>query len=130
MHEMTEVMGRVGSLGKAISSGVYTPLDLFRYQSATTNDAATKVQRVTTAGGLADFFSIDGGKTNLGVYDATTGGVDYSDWSAKELGDPFGYATNGSMLLTGRDAISMAAIGYNLSASGKTLAGTAQSVTA
>jgi len=58
------------------------------------------------------------------------GGVDFSDWNAKELGDPFGYATNGAMPLTGRDAIEMAVIGYNLSASGKTLAGTAQSVTA
>ena len=130
MHEMTEVMGRVGSLGKAVGAGVYTPLDLFRYQSATTSGAATQTQRATAAGGLADFFSINDGKTNLGVYDATTGGVDYSDWSAKELGDPFGYATNGATPLTGRDAIEMTAIGFNLSASGKTLAGTAQSVTA
>ena len=32
-HEFTEVMGRVGSVGVAVGSGVYTPLDLFRYTS-------------------------------------------------------------------------------------------------
>src|SRR5208283_3744377 len=71
MHEMTEVMGRVGSVGKAVGAGVYTPLDLFRYQAAGTSGAAG-TERATTAGGQADFFSINGGQTNLGVYNATT----------------------------------------------------------
>jgi hypothetical protein len=129
MHEMTEVMGRVGSVGKAAGANVYTPLDLFRYQdTSTTNGATPGTQRATTVGGQADFFSINGGQTNLGAYNATTGTADYSDWSTKELGDPFGEATSGPLPLTGRDAIEMAAIGYNLSTSGKTLAGTAQSV--
>ena len=128
MHEMTEVMGRVGSVGKAAGAGVYTPLDLFRYQDTNTSGGAAATQRAATVGGQADFFSINGGQTDLGVYNATTGTADYSDWSTKELGDPFGEATSGSTPLTGRDAIEMAAIGYNLSTSGKTLAGTAQSV--
>jgi hypothetical protein len=131
MHEMTEVMGRVGSVGKAAGAGVYTPLDLFRYQAKSMSGAAAGTQRATTAGGLADFFSINGGQTNLGYYNAATGAQgDYSDWSTKQLGDPFGEATHGPLPLTGRDAIEMAVIGYNLSTSGKTLAGTAQSVSA
>jgi len=129
MHEMSEVMGRVGSVGKAVGAGVYTPLDLFRYQAAAGAGAAG-TQRATTAGGQADFFSINGGGTNLGFYNATTSGDDYSDWSTRELGDPFGEAAGGPMPLTGRDAISMAVIGYNLSTNGKTLAGTAQAVSA
>ena len=36
-HEFTEVMGRVGSVGTDVGSGVYTALDLFRYTS--TNNA-------------------------------------------------------------------------------------------
>jgi len=129
MHEMTEVLGRVGSVGKAVGNGIYTPLDLFRYQSTNAN-GATGTQRATAAGGQADFFSINGGQTNLGVYNSTTGAADYSDWSTRERGDPFGEATHGAMPLTGRDAIELVAIGYKLTASGKTLASMAQSLSA
>jgi hypothetical protein len=37
-HEITEVMGRVGSLGQAFGANVYTPLDLFRYSAPGVRD--------------------------------------------------------------------------------------------
>src|SRR5262249_31179695 len=51
-HEFTEVMGRIGSVGASLGSGVYTPLDLFRYTS--TNNAnpssGTPVRALTQQG--------------------------------------------------------------------------------
>lgn len=110
-HEISEVLGRTGSVGKAMGAKTYTALDLFRYKG---NNA-----RSTTATGSEDYFSIDGGKTNLGSFNTTNASADYADWSAKEMGDAYGYGSPGVKgNTTARDIIEMAAIGYNLTSSG------------
>ena len=76
-----------------------------------------------------DYFSVDGGTTNLGDYDASDGSQgDYADWNANSnmVGDPFGGAVAGTTeLLTGRDIITMAAIGWKMTSAGVTLANNA-----
>lgn len=69
-HEISEVMGRITGLTSA-TPGFATPFDAMRY----------------TAPGVSSFsfntpayFSIDGGKTNLGVFNSGGGG-DRSDWA-------------------------------------------------
>jgi hypothetical protein len=125
-HEMTEVMGRVGSVGAFIGGGVYTPLDLFRYTS--TNNAnpsqGAPERALTQQGAGTDYFSINGGSTNFGDYNASNGSEDYSDWDANTMGtDPFGDAFSGvTQPMSGGDAIQMAAIGWNLTSTGLALA--------
>jgi hypothetical protein len=127
-HEFTEVMGRIGSVGAALGSGVYTPLDLFRYTSTNNANpmAGTPVRALTQQGPNTAYFSIDGGQTNLGDYNPSNDGVDYSDWNSNMAPDPFGFAFSGiAQPMTGNDAIEEAAIGWNLTAKGVTLARTA-----
>jgi len=122
-HEMSEVMGRGGSIGAAYGAGVYTPLDLFRYTSTNNAEptAGTPIRSLTQ--NTNSYFSIDGGKTNYGDYNPSTGAIDYADWNQNELGDPFGYSVAGANeKMTGNDAVEMAAIGWNLTSSGATLA--------
>jgi hypothetical protein len=115
-HEFTEVMGRTGSVGSAYGSGVYTGLDLFRFTSS-----GGTAGRALNPNAPA-YFSIDGGKINLGNYNAAGGG-DYADWSSSLLGDPYGYAVAGvAEKPTARDAIEMAALGWNLTSTAATLA--------
>jgi hypothetical protein len=110
-HEISEVLGRVGSVGRAFGTGTYTALDMFRYRSAGV--------RALTAGTTGDYFSIDGGATRLGTFNATTGSDDYADWSMAEAGDPYGFSLPGVKMQTpARDVIVMAALGYNLTTSG------------
>ena len=119
-HEISEILGRTGSVGKAFGTGVYTALDLFRYKPASGTAPAV---RSLTAGGEQDFFSIDGGKTNLGNFNTTTGGDDFADWNIKESGDAYGFGIAGTKsTLPARDIIEMAVLGYNLTASGKAAA--------
>ena len=77
LHELTEVMGRMQFTGGSI--GTYTPsytlLDLLDYTSAGTRYFSTATPR--TPG----YFSIDGGKTNLGGFNAVSGG-DAGDWGS------------------------------------------------
>jgi len=124
-HELTEVMGRTGSVGAAFGPGIYTALDLYRYTS--TNNAnpsnGTPIRSLTQQAGNTSYFSIDGGKTNLGDYNPSNGGVDYADWNANMGNDPFGYATNGVVQkMSGNDVIEMAAIGWNMTSQGITAA--------
>lgn len=122
-HEISEVMGRTGSVGAAYGSGIYTPLDLFRYTSTNNADPASGTPVRSLTQNATSYFSIDGGATNYGNYNASTGSNDYSDWNESELGDPFGYSVIGAKeAMTGNDAIEMAAIGWNLTSSGTTLA--------
>jgi hypothetical protein len=70
-HEITEVMGRYGLGQNGASSGVYSPIDLFRYLSPGTLD---------TVPSNGAYFSIDGGTTSINTYNGTGGG-DLSDWA-------------------------------------------------
>jgi hypothetical protein len=129
-HEFSEVMGRVGSVGASIGSGVYTPLDLFRYTSTNNSNPSqgTPERALTQQGPGTDYFSINGGATNLGNYNASNGSEDYSDWATNMTNDPFGDAFSGVVEpMSGNDAIEVAAIGWNLTTAGKQLAATAQS---
>jgi hypothetical protein len=123
-HEMSEVMGRTGSVGAAFGRGVYTALDMFRY--TTSNDADPShgtPSRALTQSGSASYFSIDGGKTDLGNYNPSNGGADYADWNASMGRDPFGYAWSGvTQTLSGNDVTELAAIGWNMTSKGVTAA--------
>jgi hypothetical protein len=74
-HEISEVMGRLGLEGTATINGqpVYTPLDLFNYQSRGVLDLSAN-------GG---YFSVNDGRTNLGNYNnAAVNGGDIADWAS------------------------------------------------
>jgi len=109
-HEISEVMGRVGSLGSAFGSNIYTPLDLFRYTSPGVRD-------LTPGPG---YFSVNGGTTNLGTYNnPKVSGGDVADWGPGIRGDSYGYGyTNAVASVTANDIIENAALGYRMTAAG------------
>jgi hypothetical protein len=94
-HEISEIMGRGGSLGGGGATNftkdkdVYTPLDLFRYTAANT-------RQLTPGPG---WFSIDEGATLLKQYNDPTDGDDAGDWlhigNGGTPGDSYGDATTG-----------------------------------
>ncbi len=74
LHEISEVMGRVGMEGQMIN-GQYTdtPLDLFNYQSP----------GVLALAGNGGYFSANDGATSLGTYNnASVYGGDIVDWAS------------------------------------------------
>lgn len=100
-HEITEVMGRTGSL--AVNSGAYTALDLFRYTSPGLRDLLPG----------AGSFSIDG-QTMLQTYNNPTTGGDPTDWNPTVVGDSFGNASLGvASLVSAVDLREMNVIGWN-----------------
>ena len=120
-HELSEVMGRVASVGSAIGSGVYTALDLYRYQS--TGGSPSR----SLGASSASYFSIDGGGTNLGNFNPTAGAGDAGDLNITASPDPFGYSVAGArQALTGNGVVTMAALGWDMSASGAQLAAAAR----
>ena len=78
-HEISEVMGRVQSLGVEFGSDIYTPFDLFRY-------SASGVRALSPGPG---YFSIDGGQTNLGQFNNPNGGGDTADWANSVTADSY-----------------------------------------
>ena len=103
-HEMTEVMGRSGSLGMWSGSGVYTPLDLFRYAAPGLRDLASG----------PGYFSVDGSQMLLAYNDPGQGG-DPADWDTATLGDAFGDGMQGAAsLVSATDLREMDVIGYRL----------------
>ncbi len=109
MHEMSEIMGRIGIMGVDIGIGnpSYMFMDLLHYTGAGVrglNDGAGR------------FFSIDGGTTALKDFnDASANGGDLHDW-ASSASDTFN-AFSGSEVLnafTPVDLRNMDVIGYNL----------------
>jgi hypothetical protein len=80
-HEISEVMGRIASLGASVGglTDTYTPLDLFRYSGPG--------QRQLIAGQTA-YFSPDGGNTNLDNFNTNPSG-DAGDWAASAGNDSY-----------------------------------------
>ncbi len=104
-HELSEVMGRIGSVGSLFGTGVYTPLDLFRYSSAGT--------RALAAG--PGYFSIDNGNSNLGTYNNPLNGGDASDWTPGLAGDSYGSGYPGmSAAVSSNDIVEDSVLGYVL----------------
>jgi hypothetical protein len=87
-HEMSEGgMGRIGSMGTYIASGVWTPLDLFRY-------SAPGVRQLTPNASVNGFFSLNGQQL-LTEYNNPTNGGDATDWLPSIQGDSYGDAYQG-----------------------------------
>ncbi len=113
-HEISEVMGRVGSLGTLFGSGIYTALDLFRYNGTGS---------LTPSSGSGSF-STNGQSLTLPFNDPFTAGGDAGDWASSVTGDSFGYSTAGTAeLVSATDLQEMNVLGWNLSSSGLTAAG-------
>ena len=106
-HELTEVMGREGFLGKYFDPRVtndYGPLDLFRY-------SAPGVRDVTGTG----YFSADGGQTLLTKFNNPRNGGDAGDWDPSVQSDSFGDGYLGQASpLTSTDLKLMDVLGYSL----------------
>lgn len=110
-HEISEIMGRVGSEGQLFGSGVYTPLDLFRYSGVNVRDLAPG----------SGYFSIDGGATNLGTYNNPLAGGDASDWISSHIGDSYGFGYSGhTAVVSPTDILENAVLGYHLTQAGAT----------
>ena len=87
-HEMSEGgMGRIGSMGTYIASGVWTPLDLFRYSSS-------GVRQLTPNASVNGYFSLNGQQL-LTEYNNPTNGGDAADWFPSIQGDSYGDAYQG-----------------------------------
>jgi len=107
-HELSEVMGRVGSVGSIFGANIYTPLDLFRYSPNGTRDL--------TAG--PGYFSIDKGVTNLGTYNNPQNGGDASDWIPTLQGDSYGSGWAGfRAVVSPTDIIENSVLGYHMTMS-------------
>ncbi|MDR3529599.1 MAG: NF038122 family metalloprotease [Rhodopila sp.] len=94
-HEITHALGRIYGDG---------PLELVDY-------AAPGVFATPNTGG---YFSIDGGKTNLGQFDATPNG-DTADWAPPSNGDSFEYLAYPGLdgVLTPVDKTLLGVLGFN-----------------
>jgi len=129
-HEITEVMGRVGFVGTG-ANVAYSSLDLYRYTSTNNANpsAGTPIRDTTQLSGNTQYFSIDGGQTNLGGFNPAFGvGADYADWGPAMGTDPFGSLWPSTVQhMSGNDMIVMAAIGWNMTNQGQQVAQTAAS---
>jgi hypothetical protein len=124
-HEFSELMGRVGSQGTpdTIGKPAYEPYDLSHYTAPGVRDLAG------TAGG--DYFSIDGGVTNLkGFNTASTG--DLTDWLSPLTYPDSSYvpdsynafsAPDNTNSLTPVDVTAMNILGYDLGSTALTFKG-------
>jgi hypothetical protein len=110
-HEISEVMGRFGSVGTELGSDVYTPLDLFRYTSSGVRDL--------TVGPTSPYFSINNGATNLGTYNNPATGGDASDWVRTLAGDSYGSGYSGRTgVVSPTDLVEDSVLGYKFTAAG------------
>jgi Dockerin type I domain len=104
-HEVSEVMGRYGLGQNGASSGIYSPLDFFRY-------ASPGVLDLTPANGA--YFSINGGTTAINTFNGTGGG-DLSDWAGATYDSYNASLTAGVELdVSPGDITAMDVIGYDL----------------
>ncbi len=105
-HEISEVLGRIGTVGTYQNQGVdvYDPLDLFRY-------SAPGVRALTAGPG---WFSIDG-QTLLQPFNNPLNGGDVADWLPSIEGDSFGDGYPGvEGVVTPVDLTVMDILGYDI----------------
>ena len=101
-HEVSEALGRLGSLSSSYGAGVYAPMDLFRYSDVG--------ERALSPG--AGYFSLQGHRMLQPFNDPTQGG-DAADWLPSVASDSFGDAYQGSASpMTSVDLKVMRALGY------------------
>ena len=107
MHEISEVMGRIGLSGNSVA-GIpsYTLLDLFSYTGAGAR---------APVAGPGEFFSIDNGATLLQGFNSTVFGGDSRDW-AGATNDSFNAFSSSGVLnqLSAVDVRAVDVIGYDL----------------
>ena len=110
-HEISEVLGRMADLGAI--GGALDPLDLLRYSAPNTRALSP---------GDNQYFSIDGGTTNLNTFNGIGGG-DTGDWAGYTIDAFNAAALEGTMLpISAADVTVMDVLGYNLSGNGTSLA--------
>jgi hypothetical protein len=116
-HEIGEVMGRIGMEGEMVKGHpTYTVLDLFNFSSP-------GVLELSANGG---YFSIDNGVTSLGNFNnAAANGGDIADWSSNSKPSTHNYDAYDAFtypgyhgVITARDVIETAALGYDLTPTG------------
>jgi hypothetical protein len=108
MHEMSEVMGRIGINGNTIGAfpNSYSFLDDFSYKGAGTKGVD---------GGAGNFFSINNGTTLLKAFNNSGGGGDSRDW-ASGANDSFNAFSSSGVKndFTAVDIREMDVLGYDL----------------
>jgi hypothetical protein len=102
-HEVSEILGRTADLGTFYSA--LEPLDLFRYSAR---------NRRALMPGNGQYFSIDGGVTNLNTFNETRGG-DLGDWAGHTT-DAFNAASRSGVFLpiSSADITALDVIGYDV----------------
>jgi hypothetical protein len=106
-HEIAEVLGRMTGLPSTGAATWATPFDAFRYS------AAGKASFSSTA---SAYFSIDGGKTDLGNFN-TVGSGDRGDWlAASAAGDASSafFNTGTAYSLSSDDLAALDALGWGI----------------
>lgn len=107
-HEISEIMGRIPGLGTTAITGVpaYLPYDFFRYSAGV----------LDMTPGPNDYFSIDGGITNLKNFNNSNGyGGDPQDWASGSNDSFNAYSSSGvenDMSLVDLQALDV--MGYDL----------------
>jgi hypothetical protein len=124
MHEIDEALG-IGGPGSQLGGGTtgpVGPLDLFRY-------SAPGVRSYAAGTGIAPYFSINGGVTDLVHFNQADAGSDYSDWgngvipaqgqgnTSPQVQDAFG-APGGQPNLGANELTALDVVGWNLTAAG------------
>jgi hypothetical protein len=127
-HEMTEIMGRIGTEGTSKYNGKSTdsPLDLFNFKSFNTLEL----------NGNGGYFSNNDGKTGLGTFNNSTKyGGDIADWASATSPTQSGTVSLGQEdafnafdwpgyngVVSPADLEVMASLGFGLTSAGKAIA--------
>ncbi|MBV9523176.1 MAG: NF038122 family metalloprotease [Alphaproteobacteria bacterium] len=112
-HEIAEVLGRITGLN-GNQSAYRTPFDLYRYSAA---------RKLGFSYNASAYFSIDGGRTDLGDFNNAAAGGDRSDWltlaTSSDAQDAF-IAPGQSLYLSAADLTALDALGWGGSNLGDT----------